>query len=129
MTLKRRDGRKETKKRLVKLPKVDFLLPLADGESFGAYDVVQFNGHKMIIKKGIISRVPLPVAELLAEHYRMKMPKNKCHPDPAKRVAYYDDDCGFIWMVLGILAIMLLAMYGFIELILGMYCRAYGLVL
>lgn len=58
-------------------PKVDFILPLADGEAQGAYETVQINGYKLTIKKGEMVNIPKAFAMLLAEKYRINMTAGK----------------------------------------------------
>ena len=59
------------KKALDKQPKVAFLIPLASGEKNGAYETVQINGFRMVIKKGAMVTIPKQVAEILANHYKV----------------------------------------------------------
>lgn len=62
-----------TKEKLASSPHVDFIIPLTDGEKPGAYDTVQINGYRIEIKKGELVNVPIQVAKLLAEKYRINM--------------------------------------------------------
>lgn len=61
----------QMKEHLAKQPKVAFLIPLSDGEKNGAYETVQINGYRMVIKKGTMVQIPQQVAEILADHYRI----------------------------------------------------------
>ena len=61
----------ETKEILDKAPRTDFLIPLFEGENEGAVETCQINGYPFIIKKGVMVNIPVPVANLLAEKYRI----------------------------------------------------------
>jgi len=63
----------QTKAILAKQPKVNFIIPLAEGENPGAYDTVQINGYRLTIQKGVMVELPQAVANLLAEKYRINM--------------------------------------------------------
>jgi len=62
---------KAMKDRLSKQPRVDFLIPLMPGERNGAYETVQLNGYKLTIKKGCMVNIPLQIAQVLADSYRI----------------------------------------------------------
>lgn len=62
-----------TRKKLESQEKVMFLVPLAEGEKAGAVHEVFINGYKTTIKKGIMTKVPISVANMLAESYRINM--------------------------------------------------------
>lgn len=62
---------KDMKEHLAKQPKVAFLIPLSEGEKNGAFETVQINGYRMVIKKGTMVQIPQQVAEILADHYRI----------------------------------------------------------
>ena len=68
-----KDLAEQTKQILAKQPKVNFIIPLADGESPDAEDTVQINSYKLTIKKGVMVELPQAVAQLLAEKYRIQM--------------------------------------------------------
>ena len=68
-----KDPAKHTKDILDSKPKTNFIVPLAEGELPGAYETVQINGHKYTIQKGVMVSIPMPVANLLAEKYRIGM--------------------------------------------------------
>lgn len=70
---KNRDIIAETKAILEKQPKINFLVPLAEGEKPGAFDTVQINGYMLTIQKGVVVELPRSVAALLAEKYRIQM--------------------------------------------------------
>lgn len=63
----------QTKAILAKAPHTNFIIPLAEGEQPGAYETVQINGYGLTIKKGTLVNIPMPVAHLLAEKYRIAM--------------------------------------------------------
>jgi len=58
-------------------PHVNFIIPLADGEAQGASDTVQINGYRLTIQKGVMVNIPMSVATLLAEKYRIQMEVGK----------------------------------------------------
>jgi len=70
-------GIENTKEVLAKSPHVNFLIPLSDGEKPGASDTVQINGYRLTIKKGELVNVPIQVAKLLAEKYKVNMEAGK----------------------------------------------------
>jgi hypothetical protein len=63
----------ETKAILKKKPHTNFIIPLADGEAVGSFETVQINGYKLTIQKGVMVNIPVPVANILAEKYRIAM--------------------------------------------------------
>jgi len=67
----------ETKAILEKSPHINFLIPLVEGEAPGAFEEPQINGFKMKVPKGIMVNIPLPIANLLAEKYRINMEAGK----------------------------------------------------
>jgi len=62
-----------TKRKLMAGPKTMFMIPLAPGEKEGATEMVQLNGYKLTIKKGAMVEIPVPMANILAAHYRIEM--------------------------------------------------------
>ncbi len=62
-----------TKEKLDAEEHTNFIIPMADGEAEGAYDTVQINGYRLTIKKGVMVNIPISVANLLAEKYRINM--------------------------------------------------------
>ena len=50
---------------------VQFFVPLFEGEKPGAVHDCFINGHKVSVKKGIMTKVPASVAALLADHYKI----------------------------------------------------------
>lgn len=62
-----------TKKKLEAQEKVMFLVPLAEGEKAGAVHEVFINGYKTTITKGVMTKVPVAVANLLANSYKINM--------------------------------------------------------
>lgn len=73
------DQAAQTKAILAKKPHVNFIIPIMDGEAKGAYETVQINGYKLTIQKGIMVNIPMPVANLLAEKYRINMSAGEEH--------------------------------------------------
>jgi hypothetical protein len=66
-----------TKEKLLNGPKMSMIIPLSEGEKAGAYDTVQINGYGMKIQKGVLVELPVPVAKLLAEKYRIQIEAGK----------------------------------------------------
>lgn len=62
-----------TKKILDAQEKVMFLVPLAEGEKAGAVHEVFINGYKTTITKGVMTKVPISVANMLANSYKISM--------------------------------------------------------
>lgn len=60
-----------TKAKIDKEPKVHFMIPLAEGEKAGAVHDCFINGHKVTVKKGVMTKVPKSIADLLANHYKV----------------------------------------------------------
>ena len=63
----------QTKAILAKKPQVNFIIPLCEHEKPGAFDTVRINGYRLTIKKGEMVTIPLPVAEILANKYKIAM--------------------------------------------------------
>jgi len=63
----------QTKALLDKQPKVNFMIPLSPGEQPGAYETVQINGYRLVIRKNEMVEIPQAVAQLLAEKYRINL--------------------------------------------------------
>jgi len=62
-----------TKKILQESEQTLITVPLSEGETPGAYETVSINGYKYVIRKGDQVRVPVPVAKLIAEKYRINL--------------------------------------------------------
>lgn len=71
------DTAEETKKILAKKPHTNFIVPLGEHEKEGAVEEVQINGYKFTIKKGVLVNIPVPVANLIAEKYKINMEAGK----------------------------------------------------
>lgn len=69
----------QMKKHLQSQPKVQFMIPLAPNEKEGAWESVQINGYRMVIKKGTMVTIPQQVAQILADHYQIQMEAGKEH--------------------------------------------------
>lgn len=52
-------------------PKVQFMIPLFEGEKPGSVHQCFINGYEVRVKKGIMTLVPQSIAELLADHYKI----------------------------------------------------------
>jgi hypothetical protein len=50
---------------------VHFLIPLAEGEKSGSVHDCFINGYKVTVKKGVMTKIPRSVAELLANYYKI----------------------------------------------------------
>lgn len=70
---KNKDIIAETKEILAKGPHTNFIIPLAEGEAVGSFETVQINGYKLTIQKGTMVNIPVSVANILAEKYRIAM--------------------------------------------------------
>lgn len=64
---------KQTKEILSKSPHVQFIIPRTDTEPANAVETVQINGYRLTIQKGVMVNIPIQVANLLAEKYRINM--------------------------------------------------------
>ena len=62
-----------TRAKLMAEPQVHFIIPLAAGEKEGAAEMVQINGFRQNIKKGVMVEIPMSVAKVLANHYKIEM--------------------------------------------------------
>jgi hypothetical protein len=63
----------ETKAILAKEQKTMFIIPLVPPEKEGAYEIVNINGYQLTIKKGVMVEIPISIANILADHYRISM--------------------------------------------------------
>ena len=63
----------QTKEILSKSPHVNFIIPRTDTEPANAVETVQINGYRLTIQKGVMVNIPVQVANLLAEKYRIAM--------------------------------------------------------
>lgn len=52
---------------------ISFLVPLGEGEKEGAFETTNINGYRLTIKKGVMVNIPIQVANLLANKYRIAM--------------------------------------------------------
>lgn len=62
---------KKTQERLAKQPKIRFMIPLQPNEKEGAFETVQINGYRLVIKKNVFVDLPEQVVDILSEHYRI----------------------------------------------------------
>ncbi len=70
-------GMKSVKEHLDRQPKIMFYVPLANGESEGAYESVQINGYTVQVKKGVSVNLPEQIVEMLANKYRVQVEAGK----------------------------------------------------
>ncbi len=63
---------RETKKALEKQPRVMFHIPVTPGDSADVYEVVNINGYRLEIKRGVMVSLPQQVYGMLAEKYRVE---------------------------------------------------------
>ena len=54
-------------------PKVMMNIPLKEGEKAGAYEVINVNGYRLQIPKGVVVSLAQGVAEILGEHYNIQL--------------------------------------------------------
>jgi hypothetical protein len=64
---------KQTKEILSKSPHVQFIIPKTDTEPANSAETVQINGYRLTIQKGVMVNIPIQVANLLAEKYKINM--------------------------------------------------------
>lgn len=50
---------------------MNFMIPLAPGDAPGAKEMVQINGYKMEVPKGVMTTIPTPMANILARKYNV----------------------------------------------------------
>lgn len=62
-----------TKKKLESQEQIHFMVPLSEGEKAGAVHECFINGYKISVPKGVMTKIPLAVAELLANTYKVGM--------------------------------------------------------
>jgi len=62
-----------SREKLAQCPQVDCLVPVIPGENPKIPEEVNINGVKFVLKKGVVQKVPLPVAKIIAEKYRIQM--------------------------------------------------------
>lgn len=67
----------DVKKYLDAQPKVMFYIPLGEREEEGAFDTVQINGYTIQVQKGVSMELPKPVADMLANKYRVQSEAGK----------------------------------------------------
>lgn len=63
----------QTKYILDNSEQVNFVVPLADSELPGAYETTQINGYRLVLRKGDMVKIPIQVAMLIAEKYKIAM--------------------------------------------------------
>jgi hypothetical protein len=52
---------------------IDFIIQCAEGEKPGAYEEPEINGFKVKVPKGMMVNIPVQIANLLAEKYKVTM--------------------------------------------------------
>lgn len=52
---------------------INFIIPMQEGDPVGSFETTQINGYKLTIQKGVMVNIPIQVANLLAEKYRIAM--------------------------------------------------------
>ncbi len=62
----------KARKEIEAAPKISYVVPLDPGEKPGAVQVVSLNGYALTIKKGVRVNIPLPMAEILDEKYKVE---------------------------------------------------------
>ena len=78
--------------KLSREPKVRMNLPLRDGEKFGvSYEVVNLNGYRLKIKKGYSVDLPMSIANILSEHYRIQLGTGAISIERSARLDSRDD--------------------------------------
>ena len=69
-----------TKAKLDAQPKVAVMIPLDPGEKIGAYRSVSINGYRFEIKKNVMVKVPMAVAQIIMEAYNIENTIQQYHP-------------------------------------------------
>ena len=64
---------KLTELKLSKEQKVMFMVPLAEGEKKGSVHQCFINGYQFNVPKGVMTEVPMSIAQMLAESYKIGM--------------------------------------------------------
>lgn len=54
-------------------PKMLFSIPLEPGEKIGAWQSYCVNGYRLVIKKGVMVELAIPIVEVLAERMNMQL--------------------------------------------------------
>lgn len=62
---------KKAQKSLESEEQVKFLVPLSEGEKPGSVHECFVNGYKYTVQKGVMTTVPMSIANLLADHYKI----------------------------------------------------------
>lgn len=74
---KTKDVALATKAKLEQEEKINFYLPLADGEKVGAIETVTINGYRTVVKKGVMQQLPKSIVNILAEHLKISAEAGK----------------------------------------------------
>lgn len=64
---------RRSKHELLTGPKTMFMVPLQPGEKPGATETVSINGYRLNVKKGAMVKIPVPMAQAIAEKYQIEM--------------------------------------------------------
>ena len=67
----------ETKKILTEGPQTQFIVPLGEQEAVGSTEEVAINGYKTIVPKGELVTIPVNVAKIIANKYKIGMTAGK----------------------------------------------------
>jgi len=67
----------ETKKILENSPHTNFIIPLMEGEEAGSYDNITINGYATKVEKGVMTNIPIQVAKILMEKYKIGLEAGK----------------------------------------------------
>ncbi|MBU2025331.1 MAG: hypothetical protein ABIC19_00645 [Patescibacteria group bacterium] len=62
----------KARKEIEAAEKIAYVVPLDPGEKTGAVQVVSLNGYTLTIKKGVRVNIPVPIAEVLDEKYKVE---------------------------------------------------------
>jgi len=61
-----------TREKLMNGPMTNFFIPLEPGEKPGAYETVDINGWRLVIRKGALVNIPVPVMKILTNYYNVQ---------------------------------------------------------
>lgn len=64
---------RRSKHELVTGPQTMFMIPLGPGEKVGSTETVSLNGYRLNVRKGAMVKIPVPMAQIIAEKYQIEM--------------------------------------------------------
>lgn len=64
---------RRSKHELTTGPQTMFMIPLGPGEKVGSTETVSLNGYRLNVKKGAMVKIPVAMAQIIAEKYQIEM--------------------------------------------------------